>query len=88
MNINPHAWLVTIPITIGLVQVYFQPADNVFKRIWHDALRLERFMWDRLGFSLAGPRARNAHRAAFGAIVCGFAVASIASFGSFVGWWG
>lgn len=88
MNINPHAWLVTIPITIGLVQVYFQPADNVFKRIWQEGLRLERFVWDRLGFSLAGPRGRNAHRAVFSAIVGGFAVASIASFGSFVGWWG
>lgn len=87
MNINPYAWLLTIPITIGLVQIYFQPADNIFKRIWRDAVRLEQFTWERLGFSMCKGRGRRVHRALFGAIVSGFAIASIASFGSFIGWW-
>jgi hypothetical protein len=91
VKINPHAWLLTIPITIGLVQVYLQPADNIFKRLWREFTRLESFVWERLGLptSLSVARdntgQRHLRKAMFGLIVAGFACASLASFGAFVG---
>ena len=89
MKINPHAWLFTIPITIGLVQIYWQPADNILKRFWRELTRIDTFVWDRLGVTqdlpAQGSSQRQFRKAVYGLIVAGFAFASFASFGAFIG---
>lgn len=88
MHIDPHAWILTVPITIGLVQLYFQPPENVLKRIWTEARRLEAQAWDRLGWSLSpvllGER-KAVRKAFYFMTIAGLAVSSLASFGAFVG---
>lgn len=90
MKIHPHAWLFTIPITIGLVQIYWQPADHIIKRMWRELLQLETFVWERLGMSPTLPvrlqvSNRQIRKSVYGLVIAGFAFASIASFGAFIG---
>jgi hypothetical protein len=90
LKIHPHAWLFTIPITIGLVQIYWQPADNIIKRMYRELLQLESFVWARLGVAPAWPGRLNVsnrqiRKSVYGLIIAGFAFASMASFGAFLG---
>lgn len=39
--IDPNAWMLTLPITIGMVMVYLQPAEHPLKRWWQDMQRRE-----------------------------------------------
>ena len=49
MNIDPHAWLLTAPITLALIQLHFQPRDFVLKRWWRQMRQVEAETWFRLG---------------------------------------
>lgn len=41
MDVNPHAWISTIPLLGLMLAVYFQPDDNVVKRWWLDIRHLD-----------------------------------------------
>ena len=88
MKIDPYAWLLTVPTTIALVQLYFQPADHLLKRLWRDFVRCESLVWERMGWSTP-EKMRSGHSLRntiiFAAAVTGFAIASLASFGAFIG---
>ena len=87
MSVNPHAWLSTVPLTILLVAVYFQPADNPLKRAWSELRRLESDIWlrlagnDEFGASVTKPL----QAAAYWALVAFLAVGSLLSLATFAG---
>jgi hypothetical protein len=88
LKIDPYAWLLTAPATIALIQLYFQPAENIVKRLWRDFSRCEAIVWERLGWMptvTPSSRERIRNRVVFAAVVMGFATASLASFSAFVG---
>jgi hypothetical protein len=51
VQIDPHAWFGTIPLTILMVAAYFQPADGGLKQLWQDIVQFEADTWLRLGWS-------------------------------------
>lgn len=88
MHIDPYAWILTFPITIGLVQLYFQPPENLLKRFLHEARRLEAQAWERLGWPMAPAllgEQRMVRKVLFFLTIAGLAGSSLASFGAFVG---
>ena len=88
MKIDPYAWLLTVPATVALIQIYFQPADHLIKRLWREFTHCESLIWERFGWS-AIDRVESARQIRntimYAAVVTGFAIASLASFGAFVG---
>ena len=92
MKIDPYAWLLTVPLTIGLVQIWFLPADHALKRVWRSVLEAEADVWFRLHRGLYRPEPGQVgystwlHRAGAYLLLIGvFAVASLLSFASFIG---
>jgi len=88
LQIDPNAWLVTLPITIGLVQLFFQPADHPIRRLLKNVVQMEAEVWSRL--TLADLEATASRTFRIGRLVHCFAtvcmaVASLASLGAFVG---
>ena len=88
LQIDPNAWLVTLPITIGLVQLFFQPADHPIRKLLKGVVQVEAEVWSRLTMSDVDSAASRTIRVGrfvhCFATVC-MAVASLASLGAFVG---
>ena len=86
MQIDPHAWMLTVPLTIALAQACVLPADHFLRRMWHETCELESRAWHQLGFS--SPRIRGAgifRRQIVHAAIAVLALTSVASFATFVG---
>ena len=94
MKIDPYAWLLTVPLTIALVQVWFLPAEHAVKRCLRTIQEAEADVWMRLNRGLWRPepgelcgaswlRGRVLHHA----MVAVFALTSMLSFAAFVGIW-
>lgn len=84
MMIDPHAWLLTVPLTLALVQVFRSPANGACKRWWRELQTREAWAWDRLGW--ARPRCTPASLRAMQALaIAGLGVSSLASFAAFAG---
>jgi len=88
IQIDPHAWVVTLPITIALVQLFFQPAHHPLRKMLKNVALFEAEAWSRLTYTDAETAAarstrvgRLVHRFA---TVC-MATATLASFGTFAG---
>ena len=86
MDVNPNAWISTIPLTVFLVALYFQPADNVLKRWWSELSRFEADLWFRLSGSdpLESRTGLVARRACFWTLVVGLLAGSLLSLASFL----
>ena len=88
MHIDPYAWIITLPLTLALVQLYFQPSDFVLKRWWRQIQEWESQAWTRLLLIEAELEARwraKAGRVVHALAVGGLAMASLASLAAFVG---
>lgn len=87
MRIDPHAWLLTFPMTIGLAQLYLLPAESFAKRCWRRVNQAEAIAWQGLGgrkqLLCEGSLAR---KAAFALMFMGLLMSSLASFAAFIGW--
>lgn len=87
LHIDPHAWLITVPLAIALVQVKILPRDHFTKRWLKQIAEREGAGWEMMGvrdrpFDLSDkPRARLA---LFGAAVAALVISSLASFAAFV----
>lgn len=85
MDVNPHAWISTIPLLGLMLAVYFQPDDNVVKRWWLDIRQLDaRALMGITGSDapVADPRL---DRIAFWALVLLLAAGSLLSLASYAG---
>ena len=87
MHIDPHAWLVTVPLAVALVQAKILPRDHFAKRWLNQIAEREGAGWEMVGvrerpFDLSDkPRARTVVFAvAFAALV----LSSLASFITFM----
>ena len=49
MQINPYAWLLTLPLTVLLISLYCRPADCLLRRWWGELARMESDIWMQLG---------------------------------------
>jgi len=88
VHIDPHAWLVTLPVTVALIQLYFQPVDARVKTWWNRLVQWEIHTWGRLsliGLLNAETDQRRSSRVLYRMAVASFAACSLASFGSFIG---
>ena len=91
MPIDPHAWIATVPFTVFLVSMYYQPSDHALKRLWQQIRQMDQEIWSQLGFyELAqGSRTLTTLReAAFWIAVGALACGSLLSFAVFAGWLG
>ena len=85
MDVNPHAWISTIPLLGLMLAVYFQPDDNVVKRWWVDIRHLDASTLTRVTGSdapLADPRV---DRLVFWALTLLLASGSLLSLANFAG---
>ena len=41
LAIDPNAWMITLPLTLGMVMVYLQPQDHPLRRWWQDMQQRE-----------------------------------------------
>lgn len=88
MPIDPLAWVATLPMTVFLVALWYQPSDNVLKRWWHELTRLEENVWMQLGCDTARASAvAKWERHAFWLIVALIGLGSVASFAAWLGIW-
>lgn len=92
MKIDPYAWLLTVPLTIALMQIWFLPAEHVVKRVWRNFQEAEADVWFRLHLGLWRPEPGSIsgwsllnRRAAHHVLVAVFALTSLASFATFIG---
>ena len=89
MHIDPHAWLITAPLSAGLVQLYFQPADFVIKRWWTRLVEWESQTWGRLSLIGWATRCSDAStlytRAIYSMSLAAFSACTVASFAAFIG---
>jgi hypothetical protein len=92
VQIDPYAWLLTVPATIALVQIWFLPAEHAIKRLWRAMRDAEAEVWCRLHFGLWRPEPGSvgytgwmSRPTAYQAVVAIFAVTSLLSFAAFVG---
>ena len=86
MRIDPHAWLLTVPLTIGLVQLYLLPAESFAKRCWRFVDQSEALVWHSIGGKPAFHSNPLARKAAFALLLFALAMSSVASFAAFIGW--
>src|SRR4051812_47370325 len=81
VRIDPHAWLITLPLTVALIQLYFQPTNHIVKRWWSDLSRWEVQTWGRFSpLSWTGEVDRPSRRkhALYAALVLSLATCSVA----------
>ncbi|MEX0652856.1 MAG: hypothetical protein WDZ31_01590 [Phycisphaeraceae bacterium] len=56
-GVDPHAWMVTLPVVVALVVAAAQPAEGRLKRWWAELLRAEAMAWAQVtGREAAAPR--------------------------------
>lgn len=84
MQIHPYAWLVTVPLTIAMVQLCFQPAGNVIRRWWLSMLELEAEAWFRLRGEYRQPEISTMFKRLYVATIGVFSLLSVMSFCVFV----
>jgi hypothetical protein len=87
VNVDPHAWLLTLPLTIALVQLARRPADCVVRRWWGTMIELESEMWFRLRRGMCeynSAATARTWRCVHAFAIAAFSAASIASFASFI----
>jgi hypothetical protein len=89
VQIDPYAWLLTVPLTVALVGAYRLPGESLAKRCWREIAQAEALAWARLGLGdpLFGSEARSqlVRKAIFRLLLVGLAASSIASFAVFLG---
>jgi hypothetical protein len=86
VHADPHAWVLTIPLTIALIGFFQQPAESPIKRWFGELERREALGWERLGLPAAFHPSNAEFRAALtGLLLAGLAIASLASVASFLG---
>lgn len=78
-EINPHAWLSTVPLLGFLIAVYFQPEDNVLKRWWTDLRRLDSAVLREVTGSEDAGRTSRTEALVFWFLVSGLAAGSLLS---------
>ena len=86
-SIDPHAWMVALPLTAMMLWVYFQPADHAIKRVWHELKQLEALGWAAIAPVDADRAAETqpVHRAAFWCMVGLSALGGASSLAAFLG---
>ena len=85
MRIDPHAWLLTAPLTVTLVRLYFLPAESFAKRCWRQVTEAETVGWERLvGRSLRADQFAM-RKAVFCIMLLALLLSSAASFAVFIG---
>jgi len=85
VRIDPHAWLLTAPLTVTLVRLYFLPAESFAKRCWRQVTEAETVGWERLvGRSLRADQFAM-RKAVFCIMLLALLLSSAASFAVFIG---
>ncbi len=91
MKIDPYAWLLTVPLTIAMVQIWFLPREHAIKRLWHSMQEAESDVWCRLHGGTWRPDPGRLPGAAwintamvYHGVLAVFAATSLASFASFL----
>jgi hypothetical protein len=92
LSIDPHAWLLTAPLTLVLLQLALRPHDCVVKRWWRSLMEMEQQMWFHISRRVA-PWSREPNpalvvavwRGSYAFAIAAFAVTTLASFGVFIG---
>ena len=86
MQVNPHAWIPTIPLLLLVATLPGQPDSNPLKRLWSKLQNLEGDMWFNLGVERGLPdpvrvfaRGSVGHRALVGTLGA-FALLSLVNF--------
>jgi hypothetical protein len=88
LKIEPYAWLLTTPLTLICVWLYFQPASCLVRRLWREAVLWECQAWERVMETEwgRGPGVLHLRRwALFLGLIVLFAVTSLVSLGAFLG---
>ncbi len=89
MQIDPYGWLIALPLTVGMLWLYFQPSDHAIKQVWRQLQRLE-----STGLSMLVPgrdvddreQAHLIEHVLYWCALSGCAVASGLSLASCFGW--
>lgn len=87
MQIDPYAWLVTVPLAFALLQMKLLPQDHAARRLLRQIAEQEANAWDVVGvrhrpFDLAGnPRMRMI---VFVMTLTALIISSVASLAAFV----
>ena len=87
MHIDPHAWLITVPLAIALLQAKILPQQHFAKRWLKQIAEQEGAGWEMMGvrerpFDLSDkPRARMI---VFVVMIAALTISSLASFVAFV----
>lgn len=92
MKIDPYAWLLTVPLTIAMVQVWFLPREHAVKRLWQSVQEAEAEVWFRLYGGAWRPDPSRLPGSAwmntatvYHMVLAVFGITSLASFASFLG---
>ncbi len=86
--VDPHAWIATLPFTLLLVSLWYQPEDNFLKKLWRDIYQIDSEIWSSLGcheLASGSKTMRSIQQAVYWMSIGGLACASLLSFGVFVG---
>lgn len=89
VQIDPYAWVFTGPLTIALIQLYFQPPEHPLKRLWRALVQVEAESWERLEWLIGSVGPRITFRYSLHLLwlpVIGLGLGSLASFAAFMGW--
>lgn len=84
MHIHPYGWLLTVPLTLALIQLAFAPRENIVKRAWWMLREAEAEAWFRLGRGYREPEFTPAFKAAYVAVTATIAAVSFVSFFTFI----
>ena len=87
MLIDPHAWMLTLPLMSAMIWFGREPSHSAARRLWDDVSRFEMDSLSFLGFSRdeLGMRYAQLQRAAYVLIIAATGLASIASILAAVG---
>ena len=88
MYVDPHAWIATVPFTLLLVSLWYQPEDHMLKKLWREVDRIDSEIWSSLGcheLASGSKTMRSIQQAVYWMGIGGLAAASVLSFGVFAG---
>lgn len=88
MQIDPHAWLVVLPLALGLVQARALPEEHLVKRWWSQARLADAWVSASLRGAPLPARVEPASRAerfGFWLVVVAFALTGLLSLAAYAG---
>lgn len=51
VTINPDAWMLTLPLTLLLTWLWFEPRHSTLRRIWDELMRCETEAFEWIGLT-------------------------------------